>query len=75
MMHSIRNYVMTLEEIYAEDQLEMVRFDLDNAAYLIDEWLEGGAVDADLARYAGLVLQSLAERIPDPDTVPQHHSE
>jgi|ETNmetMinimDraft_31_1059906.scaffolds.fasta_scaffold124829_1 hypothetical protein len=66
---------MKLEDIYADDRLEMVKFDLEGAANLIDEWLEGGAVDADLARYAGLTLLSLAERAPDPDKVSQHLSE
>ena len=65
---------MKLEEIYADEKLEMVTFDLARAADLIDEWLEGGAVDADLARYAGLTLLSLAERVPDPE-VSKHHSE
>ena len=59
---------MKLEEIYADEKLEMVTFDLARAADLIDEWLEGGAVDADLARYAGLTLLSLAGRLPDQES-------
>ena len=64
---------MTLEEIYADEKLEMVRFDLVGAADLIDEWLEGGAIDADLARYAGLTLLSLAEQVSDQESDTRSH--
>lgn len=51
-----------LKDIYTGDELEMVRFDLERATNLIDVWLAGGAVDADMARYAGFALLSLVER-------------
>ena len=56
---------MTLQEIYARDELDMRLFDLEKTLELIAYWLDGGEVDPHLSHYAGMLLMSLSQRAPE----------
>ena len=54
----------TLASAFEGDELEMMQQDLEQAANLIDSWLEGGVVDPDLLGYRTYLFEILAERCP-----------
>lgn len=54
----------TLASAFEGDELEMMQQDLEQAANLIDSWLEGGVVDPDLLGYMTYLFEILAERFP-----------
>ena len=62
---------MTLEEAYDSDELPLVKSELNTARNLIEHWLDGGDVDADMARYIGLSLLSLAGELSGPEELPE----
>lgn len=62
----------TLASAFSGDELEMIQLDLEQAANLIDTWLEGGIVDPDLLGYMNYLFEILAERFPQ--SVDENHS-
>lgn len=52
--------LVTLDTLFSGEGLEHIRQDLSGTVDLINEWLDGGAIDPDQARFGGLLLLMLA---------------
>ncbi len=53
---------VTLGDLYSSEELEVVTADLEAVESRVGRWVDGEAVDGDLARYAAMALMSLATR-------------